>query len=376
MTVDGATVQTAKNQPLTADRLSRQIAKTGGSPFFFETLETDICGNCFLPLQALNELRRDGLEQLERAILEPYRRETPERVSPTEIISQNSMKTEKISVRTREISAKAAGFSIHVLLEEPEGLSAVLAQPDVSEVYLDSCGFDADSWAGAARRAHQAGKRCALVLPQIFRREAERYFGANEIALRDAGFDELLLRSMEEVSLVEHLGIPFVADAGLYAMNRLATKEWLRMGFSRLTLPLELNSRELAGLGCEGKEMIAYGYLSVMVSAQCITRTVKGCTHKPKLIFMKDRTGKELPVKNHCRFCYNTIYNPSPLSLLGQERLVASLSPAVLRLQFSRETPDEISGIIRAYVGHFLHGGEGKAPFADFTRGHLKRGVE
>lgn len=376
VTVDGAVVQTAKNQPLTADRLSRQIAKTGGSPFVFEMLETEIRGNCFLPVQALNELRRDGLEQLERAILEPYRREMPERVSPTEIISQNSMKTEKISVRIGEISAKTGAVSIHVLLEELEGLSAVLAQPDVSEVYLDSCGFDADTWAGAARRAHQAGKRCALVLPQIFRREAEHYFCANETALRVAGFDELLLRSMEEVSLVEHLGIPLVADAGLYAMNQLAADEWLRMGFSRLTLPLELNSRELAGLGCEGKEMIAYGYLPAMVSAQCITRTVKGCTHKPKLIFMKDRTGKELPVKNHCRFCYNTIYNPSPLSLLGQERLIASLSPAVLRLQFSRETSDEISRIIRAYAGHFLRGEEGKAPFADFTRGHLKRGVE
>ena len=94
-----------------------------------------------------------------------------------------------------------------------------------------------------------------------------------------------------------------------------------------MTLPLELNSRELETLGCEEMELYVYGYLPAMVSAQCIVRTTKGCTKQPEVLKMKDRTGKDLPVKNHCRFCYNTIYNPSPLSLLGQEKLIGRLAP-------------------------------------------------
>ena len=91
---------------------------------------------------------------------------------------------------------------------------------------------------------------------------------------------------------------------------------------------------------------------------------------------MKARMGKELPVKNHCRFCYNTIYNPSPLSLLGQEKMVEKLDPSVLRLQFTIETPQQVKAVIDAYADHFLYGKDSPAPFADFTRGHMKRGVE
>ena len=46
------------------------------------------------------------------------------------------------------------------------------------------------------------------------------------------------------------------------------------IGAARLTMPLELNGRELEELGCQGWEMIGYGYLPAMVSAQCIRRTL------------------------------------------------------------------------------------------------------
>ena len=89
------------------------------------------------------------------------------------------------------------------------------------------------------------------------------------------------------------------------------------LGADELTLPVELNEKELAAAGCAGKELIVYGRLPVMVSAQCVRRTVSGCDRKPGLLWLKDRMGKEFPVRNCCRFCCNTIYNADPLSLLG-----------------------------------------------------------
>lgn len=91
---------------------------------------------------------------------------------------------------------------------------------------------------------------------------------------------------------------------------------------------------------------------------------------------MRDRMGKEIPVKNHCRFCCNTIYNPTPLSLLGQEKLVKRLNPSVLRLSFTMETPRQTAEIIGAFADGFLRGKKTSPPFSDFTRGHFKRGVE
>lgn len=377
VSVSGADAQTAQNQPLSEERLLKQMNKTGNAPFYFEELTADLAGNCFVPVQALNELRRRGMEMLEEAVLAPYRRQ-----AASEILNLQGQ-----TVQDRQEYGQDRP-RIHVSLEDPDGLSVVSSHPDVDAVYLDASGFGADSWKKAVKQCHEAGKQCALMLPHIFRREAEQYLTKHAEELRHAGFDELVLRSMEEPEFLrEHgiTGIPLVFDSNLYMMNHLAAEQMKRLGAARLTLPLELNSRELEELtGADRNadrdavswELMAYGYLPAMVSAQCIVRTTRGCTHRPEVLRMKDRTGKELPVKNHCRFCYNTIYNPSPLSLLGQERLVNRLKPDVLRLGFTIEAPQQIRAVLDAYADHFRYGKDTPAPFEDFTRGHLKRGVE
>ncbi len=364
VSVLGAEVQTAQNQPLTEEKLRKQLCKTGGSPFWFEDLQIDLTGRCFLPLQAINEIRRQGMEALVQEILRPYRRQNP-------IVSCRAG-------GSVIVSGSEERMRLHVSLEDPRGLSAALSQADVDEIYLDCTGFGAEDWTDAAAACHDAGKLCGLILPHIFRREAEQYFNKHISQLQEAGFDELILRSMEEMEYLREIRWqgPWVADAGLYTMNSLASFQMAKLGASRLTLPIELNSRELETLGCQGRELIGYGYLPAMVSAQCIRRTTKGCGRQPELLYIKDRTGKLLPVKNHCRFCYNTIYNPSPLSLLGQEALVGRLKPSVLRLSFTVEAPEEIRAVINAYADHFRYGKDTPVPFQDFTRGHMKRGVE
>lgn len=362
--VSGDLVQTAQNQPLTEEKLMKQMRKTGGTPFTFSHLEAEISGSCFMPVQALNELRRNGLEKITKAILEPYRRE----------LRSVGFRSAATVITTGEPEP----MRIHVSLENPDVLEIAAGHPDVGSVYLDATGFGANSWAAGVEACHKNGKQCALVMPHIFRSEAETYFRKHLQGLTEAGFDELVIRSLEEVGFLKELGvsIPMVFDSGMYVMNHLALFQMMQLGASRLTLPLELNSRELEELGCCRGELVGYGYLPAMVSAQCIVRTVSGCKKTPGLLMMKDRTGKELPVKNHCRFCYNTIYNPSPLSLLGQERMVKRLDPAVLRLQFTIEAPQQVKAVIDAYADHFLHGQDTPSPIADFTRGHMKRGVE
>lgn len=362
--VTGELVQTAQNQPLTEEKLLKQMGKTGNTPFTFVRLDAELTGACFLPVQALNELRRNGLDQLTEALLAPYRRDLG-------FVSSKSA----VSVITTEEEER---LRLHVSLEDASAFETAVRHPDVASVYLDAVGFAAEGWAETVKTAHDNGKQCALVLPHIFRAEADTYFRTHRQELMDADFDEVIIRSIEEVDFLRELKIPvpMVFDSGMYVMNHLALYEMMRMGAARLTLPLELNSRELEELGCRRGELIGYGYLPAMVSAQCVMRTVSGCKKTPGILRMKDRTGKELPVKNHCRFCYNTIYNPTPLSLLGQERMVERLEPAVLRLQFTIEAPQQVKAVIDAYADHFLYGQDSPVPYADFTRGHMKRGVE
>ncbi len=371
--VTGGVVQKAQNQPMTEERLRRQMNKTGESPFFFRQLRVELEGSCFVPVQELNDLRRRGLEELERRILEEYRREVPREASGKR--ESGGAESESIGIGG---TWETGEIKLHASLEDPGGLAVVAAHPDISEIYLDCCGFSHRDWQSAVRACHEAGKKCALILPHIFRKKAEQYFREHREELKDSGFDELVLRSLEEIVFLREQGIelPMVLDANLYGMNQRACEVMKKTGAARLTLPLELNRQELERLGCQGKELVGYGHLPAMVSAQCVRRTLTGCTKEPEVLFLRDRTGKRLPVKNHCQFCYNTVYNPDPLSLLGLERQVRQLAPSVLRLAFTIEGRQKMQQVLDAYGDHFRRGKNDMLPAGDFTRGHFKRGVE
>lgn len=381
--VAGGRVQKAQNQPVTEERLRRQMNKTGNTPFFFQQLRVNLEGFCFVPVQELNDLRRRGLEELEQRILREYRRERAGGESGRVAVERGSLAGKGAAeqegfARRADAEAGSPDLYLHVSLEEPDGLLVAAFHPDISEIYLDACGFFPEDWQSAVRTCHEAGKRCALILPHIFRKKAEQYFREHMSDLKGAGFDELILRSLEEIVFLreQDIRLPMVLDANLYGMNRRACKVMTELGAARLTLPLELNRQELKNLGCQGKELVGYGHLPAMVSAQCIRCTLTGCTREPEVIFLKDRTGKRLPVKNHCRFCYNTIYNPEPLSLLGLEKQVRELGPSVLRLSFTIESRQQIQTVLDAYGDHFRRGRDAALPEKGFTRGHFKRGVE
>ncbi len=298
--------------------------------------------------------------------------------------------------------------ALHVLVSCRPQFEAALEEADVAEIQIESDRFPPERWAFLASACHEARKRCVLALPVIWRGEAENYFEKNGKRLAEAVFDGFLVRNLEEIRVFTRFReqcaaarplspdkgpagrVPRIfADHHLYVFNREAALSLTRLGAERLTFPLELNGREIGELAdslsdTEDRpsfELTAYGFLPVMVTAQCVRKTVSACGREPELLYLRDRTGKKLPVYNHCVFCYNTIYNPDPLSLLGMETVVARIAPSALRLQFFTETRGETAAVIRAFADSFLHpgraadGGDAALGAREYTRGHLKRGV-
>ncbi len=384
--VQGPVAAAARTQPLSAAQIVRQIEKTGSSIYTFEKTVCDISGSCFMAVSEINALRRQALDAFEELKLSKYRRKCPaagpEFLSsdisvPLNVNDMNADMTASAGKREALRTDGSRKVLLNASIEDIGMLEAVLSSKAVNEIYLDSTGIDASLWEDAAERIHRAGRKCALMLPAIFRTEAEDYFDAHLRELKAAHFDELIVRTLEEPGYLKEKGIdiPLVFDANIYAWNRAAIEGYTAMGASRLTLPVEQNSRELSGLKYDGAELIAYGHLPVMVTAQCVHRTISKCDKKPACLFMKDRTGRDFPVKNICRFCYNTIYNPMPLTLIGEEKAVMKLDPAVLRLSFTIESPAEIRDILNAYESAFLRGEKIDIPFRDYTRGHFNRGA-
>lgn len=384
----GQIPQAAKNQPMSEEKVRRQLGKTGGTPFFFEDLSIDIQGNLFFPVQALNELRRECFQKLEGELI---RQNSPKRGEGSVLQRGPECGKGSVSPNRREEKENTGEIlppSFSAYLEEPCQLAPVLSRKEISLIYLEAGGFGPERWKESVDRCHQAGKQCWIALPQIFRSHAERYFKKNRNLFLGAGFDGVLIRALEEVvwlkNVAEESGKPisYGLDACVYDWNSRCVDVMKELGASFITMPWELTSGEMEPVLKEcrrqqmGGELIIYGHAPMMVSAQCVAKTVEGCTHRPHLLMMKDRTGALLPVKNHCDFCYNTIYNPSPLSLLGMERQVGRLDAERLRFQFTKEDGPQTEEVLHAFIESFVYGRTGDLPFKDFTRGHFKRGVE
>lgn len=360
----GQTPQAAITRALTAEEVRKQICRTGGSGFQFEHLELEMDDGLFLPLQALNELRRTALDRLREAWKESYRRADGKYLRPCE---RKEAKGQELLL-TASAETLDAGY-------------ALLSVPEISRIYLDCSAF-ADRQAFLERspafleKARSAKKECYYILPWIFRTEAEGYYqGCREILNR---YDGLLLRNYEEAAFLRRLGVdtPLAADWNLYTMNREAERVFREEGFLFDTAPPELNYRELAARGCSGSELIVCGCQPLMVSAQCQLKNSAGCTREPQLLRLRDRKQKSFTVKNICSFCYNVIYNAVPLDLADRLDKIRSLSPKSVRLQFTSESPAKTLRIAKAYARICFRGSGEQRVYQEFTRGHFDRGVE
>ncbi|MCJ7835984.1 hypothetical protein MUB23_11370 [Cuneatibacter sp. NSJ-177] len=260
---------------------------------------------------------------------------------------------------------------ISVLYENPSHLAELLTIPEVSAVYLPGERLSRKEAAAAGELCRQAGKKAYYAFPYVFRREAADYYEKEAETLRQGGWDGFLVRNLDEAGFLREKEISGckIYDAGLYSWNREAISVFHSLGADLLTAPYELNEKELRARGLADTEVVIYGRLPVMISAQCTALTSSGTCQKGSGEYsfqrLKDRKGAIFLAENRCRFCYNVIYNSVPLWLLdkagGLDRV---------RFHFTSERTGEPSRFIREFLS-------GRAePPEHFTRGHFTRGVE
>ena len=438
------TVQEAANRPTTLEDVEEKIGRLGDTDFALQDCEIELDDDCFVPMRALNELRREAADNLTIRLLRDYGKEQKQCHKPTALtdcLKQGTgnaqaggmasaddinrcgsglVHTETVndkygtlkSQKQHVHSLDSAG--IRATVETPEQFEACLEAVDL--VYIDSAFFEPEDYKAYVQQAHEAGKHIGLRLPYIWRDKAERYFDKHIEAARQAGFDAYLFRNMESMLYFYKNGLlrntQFATDSSMYIFNREAGAELaelipedVRANYAYACLPLELNGRELEELcrehidqaevrtdaahatdkfgsgSCDEtetdenhlhpqpaqpyKELTVYGRAPMMVSAQCINKTVQGCDKRQSCLKLKDRKGAEMPVKNVCRFCYNEIYNSVPTMLYDVKDVIERIAPDGLRYDFTTETAKEVRQIL---AGVPLWAGL-------YTRGHLKRGV-
>ena len=393
----GAEAQTAAKHPVSEDQVRKQIEKTGDSDFCFRDLKVEIKGSCFIPVSELNAVRRTGLEALKEAMLAAFKREpaVPDdgfRRAGNQCVSlrRDGGDAAAGAEGAREAAAfkaqKPAAPQLNVLVSSRQQLEAVRESGIVSGVYLPADYFPPEELAEEVKKLQEAGRKVWYALPYVFRQEARRLFEKEETLrqLRESGLDGVLLRSLDELSFWQENDLPGcrMADAGLYAWNRISEQFLFEAGAQRITLPLELHEKDYGEGGpfAAAREQVVYGRVPLMVSAQCVQRTKDGCLKAagrpaltdPQFTVLTDRTGAEMPCESRCRFCMGVIYNAVPLYLGDVARNDCSW-----RLQFTNESEVETKRILM-WFAQALQKGEkpGRPENFAFTRGNYKRGVQ
>ena len=185
-----------------------------------------------------------------------------------------------------------------------------------------------------------------------------------------------MVNSLDEIGFVmkheDHGRI--ICSEALYVMNNEA-KALLKenTGAEEFTASPELNGEELKDLEWENLDLVVYGRTPMVYSAQCLRDNYMTCLKKTRgkggNLSLKDRTGAEFPVKTLCPSCINVIYNSSTYSLIGMREMDSFTGFRSFVLRFTTETGEETRKVLEAFK-------EGKDLKGNYTRGHIRRGVE
>lgn len=388
----GDMVLVAQNRPLTKEVVTEKITKTGNTPFVFENLEVTMDDDIFMPVNQLNQLRRGALEALEEALLKPYERTLPELVETSS--AETDRQTTGNAIKEKQISRQSlsqtsgqqsadSSTEVRVLIEDAEQLPAVLKADFVDTVYLDCMLYTRENLLRKLSedidRVHASGKKAFYVFPFIFRQQTSLFYEKIMPELKKLPLDGIMVRSLDEIAFVKEWGNgnwQMVSDSNLYTYSNEAAEYFYRLGMIQDTIPVELNRKEILRRENSRSEMIIYGRLPLMITAQCIHKNTLGCMHQPKVLNLKDRYSVHFPVKNFCSECYNVIYNSLPICLFKEDVTVKKIAPAAVRLSFTTETEEETEQILTIYGDIYKNGGIlGQMPM-ECTNGHFKRGVE
>ena len=362
ITVTGEKAQEALSQPMSRERIEKQLRKTGNTEFEFSFLKAEIGEKVFLPMQSLNELRREALETLEKVICEKYRR-SGEVKDPEEDKTELSMEEEILSGWTASVRTA-------------EQMEVILEEEAIGRIYADCTMFpriwEKDSYVEWITKVHATGKEIYLVMPYIFRERTRKQYEAAYNRIFGAGWDGILIANYESFAFLKEHGYTgrIMTDYNLYEFNQESRKFWKEKGVFEFTAPVELTERELQDLRVKDGEVIVYGYFPMMISAGCIQKTTRGCLKKSGQTTITDRYRNPFVVKNECDYCYNILYNYVPLYLGDRMEEVYQIGPGRIRLMFTTERQQEVRQILSAYF-------EGKElPEGTYTRGHWKRGIK
>lgn len=336
--VTSAVVQRASGRPMDTAELERRLSRTGDSLFDFVRLDIEADPQIFLPVSAVNALRRQALQALENLLAE---KKMPGGTKVNTVTQTQAPTAAVWPEDMEEKSGKQALPDLWALVSSADQMEAAV-RAGASCVIIDGEFMPPAgrySLAGSGenlREKTQKGNNCALqsagirwirALPPVLRTAERDMVRSRILNARGQGFSGILVRNLEELQLAKEVKYAdeIIADSSLYSWNGRSMGALLE-DCGRIICSLELNQKDIdsaaraveaAGAGPVLPRLVlpVYGRIPMMETAGCVRKTEKACDRRGGFWYLEDRMGKRLPVRCRCEACSNTIYNAVPLSL-------------------------------------------------------------
>lgn len=315
VTAYGYQPEMAINAPLSAENIQKNLTKFGATLFELESYSATVDENIIVPVSALNSLRREACEMLEKA-LESNKSQARgfDKYSPA---MPNGKKKEQKSARfysAEQITPLAKEYFdiIYLPLNSYHGECDGIILPPV---ILDSERENIEKMLSAAKKN---GARYALV----------GNLGALELAKKH-GFEihgdfRFNVYNNESVAKLEKLGVE----------NVLLSPE--------LTLP---QMRDISG----DIAAIVYGRIPLMLLEKCVSSEIGSCEDcKNGRTALTDRRGVSFPVLRELEH-RNVIYNSAPTYMADRESDLKGAHITNRHFVFSTESAQEVDWVISNY---------------------------
>lgn len=345
----------AQRRALDEDSAREQLARLGATPFTLGGLTIDLEPGLFLPVSALNRMRRTACELLlDQRGAERVRGERQE-PAPARI----ELEPEHRAV----LEPLAEAPQLSVLCRSLDQVRAACAIPELLEIavdFLEVKGLDA-----AVREVQAAGKVAVACSPRVLKPAEENLrrfllkLGADAILVRSLGLLHSLLGDPEAP--------PLRGDFSLNAVNRRTVELLLDAGLSRLAVGHDANAAQAAALATESTagrlELIAHHHLPIFHTEHCVfarflsdgeDKKTCGLPCERHVLHLRGRDGRQHRVEADMG-CRNTVFNAQPQS--GLRELPAFLNAGFrhFRVELVDHGPDEVAPLVQAY-GAVLRG--------------------
>lgn len=358
----GEVVQKAEKRPLDKERIEEALKKSGDVPFKFDKVNFESFEDGFLRVSDLNNLRRDALESIAKAISKSYRRRRPAKENHKDSVINKENIEEIFSCITREqadalIECGAKDIAFDLFSRE---LGALRSKDliELSQKYGDKIRFYIKTSTIVKEEFSSICETINKVKPYI------KGIVSSNVGIVNVFKDQLYI----------------IGDYKLNIMNSESLK-FYQKDMSLPTLSLELNRGEIKALAKKAKgnmAMIVYGKPELMISEYCpIGSTFGGKDSEKKCniacakdrFTLIDRVNERLRVMTDL-YCRSYILNPVPLNLFDEIDSIKEFGVTSLRFDFRDESYEEVKNIYNIYKNKL------KFDSKDYTKGQFRRGIE